>query len=157
MFFVHLSLGFLGLLFAPSKCKLPGGAGGGPGASAPAPGTPAAAGLDPEPEDDPGADDAAEDSPEPSAHAPVSLYQRALGGVRFPALSGAGPTGARPEHLRECLATRKRAVVTRLLKAVAQLTEAGAAGTLPESASSVAFAARCSCRRRYALNPSPSF
>ena len=47
---------------------------------------------------------------------------------------GAGPTGARPEHLRECLAARKRAVVTRLLKAVACLSEAGAAGTLPESA-----------------------
>ena len=32
-----------------------------------------------------------------------SLWKQALGGARFPALSAAGPSGARPEHLKESL------------------------------------------------------
>ena len=38
----------------------------------------------------------------------TKCLKQALGGVRFSALSGAGPIGARPEHFRESLKARKR-------------------------------------------------
>ena len=55
-----------------------------------------------------------------------------LAGVRFPALSAAGPSGARPEHLREALAIRKRPLANRLLRAVGELIDAASSGALPE-------------------------
>ena len=79
-------------------------------------------------------DDAAPPDIEECAGSPkLSAYQRALGGVRFPGLTAAGPTGARPEHLRESLQCRKRAQATRLLKALARLVDLGKAGNLPDS------------------------
>ena len=67
-------------------------------------------------------------------HSAASLMQQALSGVRFPALSGAGPSGARPEHLKEALTAKRRAVTNRLLRAVAELGRLGRTGQLPVSA-----------------------
>ena len=74
-------------------------------------GDPKPSGLLPTPEGEAAADideigDASAQS-DSTAHAPTSLWQQALRGVRFPALSGAGPSGARPEHLREALLAKK--------------------------------------------------
>ena len=56
-----------------------------------------------------------------------------LEGVRFAALSGPGPSGARPEHLRDMLNCGRRRVANRLLRAL-QVTEAlAAAGRLPDA------------------------
>ena len=57
-----------------------------------------------------------------------------MSGIRFPALSAAGPSGARPEHLKEMLAIRQRCVANSLYKAVAQMRSAGESGSLPDSA-----------------------
>ena len=85
---------------------------------------------------DPGADgdDPPDDTADVAPLLPMSLGQQALRGVRFPALSGAGPTGTRPEHLREALLAKRRSVTNRLLRAVAELGRLGRAGELPTSA-----------------------
>ena len=57
--------------------------------------------------------------------------QEILAGVRFAALSGSGPSGMRPEHLKEQLAVRRRSSANRLLRAVGALEQAAAAGSLP--------------------------
>ena len=64
----------------------------------------------------------------------ASLRKAALGGVRFPAMSAAGPSGTRPEHLNEALLARRRSVTSRLLRAIAQLVRAARTGALPSSA-----------------------
>ena len=55
-----------------------------------------------------------------------------LQGVRFAALSAAGPSGARPEHLRDLLSVRSRAARARLFKAVGAFIKKGSNGQLPE-------------------------
>ena len=62
------------------------------------------------------------------------LRSHALRGVLFPALSAAGPSGMRPEHLKEALMVRNRATHKRLLRAVAKLGDLGGAGELPDEA-----------------------
>ena len=62
------------------------------------------------------------------------LRQAALGGVRFPALSAAGPSGARPEHLNEALLARRRSVTARLLRAIARVVRCARQGGLPDEA-----------------------
>ena len=81
------------------------------------------------------ADDEQDDGEDAQAggHATTSLWQSALRGVRFPALSGAGPSGCRPEHLREALTAKRRSVTNRLLRAIAELSRLGRAGELPAS------------------------
>eukprot|EP00969_Alexandrium_andersonii_P065063 2864470-Alexandrium_andersonii.AAC.1 len=49
-------------------------------------------------------------------------------------MSGPGPSGARPEHLEELLAARRRSAVNRLLRAADGLVEHARRGALPESA-----------------------
>ena len=66
-----------------------------------------------------------------------SLWKQALGRVRFPALSAAGPSGSRPEHLKECVVARKRSTAQRQLKAPAPLSRTGSAGNLPRSAACI--------------------
>ena len=58
----------------------------------------------------------------------------ALKGVRFRAMSAAGPSGARPEHLRELVAVRDRRVSNALLSAIGKFASAAAAGELPGAA-----------------------
>ena len=70
---------------------------------------------------------------------PVAMRQLAYGskrfaGVRFPSLSVAWASGSRPEHLCEALMAKRRSVTNRLLRAVADLSQAGGAGKLPTSA-----------------------
>ena len=55
-----------------------------------------------------------------------------LRGVRFPAMSAPGPSGTRPEHLREALSVRSRPVANRLLSALGQFIDAASSGSLPE-------------------------
>ena len=59
------------------------------------------------------------------------LRSTALSGVRFGALSGAGPSGMRPEHLQSALLTSRRSVSARLLRAIAALVLAAKQGNLP--------------------------
>ena len=54
-----------------------------------------------------------------------------LDGVRFTRLSAPGPSGMRPEHLRDMLACRRRRAVNRLLRAMHVTEVLGAAGSLP--------------------------
>ena len=54
----------------------------------------------------------------------------ALCGVRFRAMSALGPSGARPEHLRELVAVRDRRVAAQLLGAIGRLHEVAAKGEL---------------------------
>ena len=56
-----------------------------------------------------------------------------LKGVHFSRLSGPGPTGMRPEHLRDMLACKRRRVVNRLLRALHATEVMAAAGTLPDT------------------------
>ena len=56
-----------------------------------------------------------------------------LAGVHFSRLSGPGPTGMRPEHLRDMLSCKRRRAVNRLLRAIQATENAAEAGTLPDS------------------------
>ena len=64
----------------------------------------------------------------------AELRKSALKGVRFGALSGAGPSGMRPEHLESALLVSRRSVTARLLRSIAGLVSAAQRGALPESA-----------------------
>ena len=55
----------------------------------------------------------------------------ALAGVRFKALSAPGPSGARPEHLRDMLQCGRRRVTNRLLRALPATQAFAKAGSLP--------------------------
>ncbi len=63
-----------------------------------------------------------------------SVPKHPLRGIRFPALSGAGPSGARPEHLKELVSVRCRPKANKLLAALTELRSKGQAGTLPACA-----------------------
>ena len=62
----------------------------------------------------------------------TTAVKKAFSGVRFSALSAPGPSGARPEHLRDALAARPRGASTRLRQAVAELHDVAGAGKLPD-------------------------
>ena len=53
-----------------------------------------------------------------------------LKGVRYSALTAPGPTGMRPEHLKELLGVRQRSAANRLIRALGQLHLAMASGGL---------------------------
>lgn len=57
-----------------------------------------------------------------------------LKGVRYSALTAPGPSGMRPEHLKELLGVRQRAASNRLLRSLARVHEAFASGNLGTSA-----------------------
>ena len=63
-----------------------------------------------------------------------NLWRQALGGVHFSAASGPGPSGMRPEHLKELCGVRNRVVAARVLKGIAALVRRAAAGDLPPGA-----------------------
>ena len=56
----------------------------------------------------------------------------ALHGVRFGALSAAGPTGARPEHVRDAMTCKPRAASTQLARAISLLHQTAMAGQLSD-------------------------
>ena len=74
------------------------------------------------------------DGADPAKPGLSNLRRTALGGVKFGALSGAGPSGTRPEHLQDALSVRRRSATSRLLRAVAKLVELGFDGSLPANA-----------------------
>ena len=53
-----------------------------------------------------------------------------LAGVHFKAMSAPGPSGARPEHLREFVAVRDRKIASRLIRAIGKFIEVGISGHL---------------------------
>jgi len=57
-----------------------------------------------------------------------------LKGIRFPPMSGPGPSGARPEHTRELLSIRKRSVANRYLRLLGKFIDVGLEGRLPSTA-----------------------
>ena len=56
-----------------------------------------------------------------------------LRGVRFGPLSAPGPSGARPEHIKEALMAKSRPVTNKLLRSLERLEKAASKGTLPET------------------------
>ena len=58
----------------------------------------------------------------------------ALRGVRFRAMSAPGPSGMRPEHLRELVAVRDRRTASRLLASISKFVDAAIAGELCDAA-----------------------
>ena len=71
------------------------------------------------------------DGPEDDAGAIRSDRGSPLRGVRFPAMPAAGPSGTRPEHLREAIAVRSRPVANRLISALGEFIDAARTGKLP--------------------------
>ena len=63
---------------------------------------------------------------------PRSPLALLLIGVRFGAFSAAGPSGARPEHLRDAIGSRPRAVATQLGRAIALLHDTAMQGHLSD-------------------------
>ena len=59
--------------------------------------------------------------------------QHPLKGIRFAALSAPGPSGARPEHIKEALQAKSRVLTGKLLKAIGRLERMAVAGKLPDS------------------------
>ena len=55
-----------------------------------------------------------------------------LKGVRFKALSAPGPSGARPEHLREMMACSNKQLGRRLLQSISKFVDAASRGLLPD-------------------------
>ena len=51
-------------------------------------------------------------------------------GVHFRAMSAPGPSGARPEHLREFVAVRDRRIASRLLRAIGKFVDVASSGQL---------------------------
>ena len=64
---------------------------------------------------------------------PTAAGGRALDGVRFAALSAPGPSGARPEHLKDAFFGRANGAASQLRKAVAEFYEVAAPGKLGDS------------------------
>ena len=73
-------------------------------------------------------------TPESSIPADESATKAALKGVRLRAMSAAGPSGARPEHLRELVAVRDRRVANTILAAISKFVSAAMAGELADAA-----------------------
>ena len=72
-----------------------------------------------------------EAAPEAPADADATERQPyVLKGVRFRAMSAPGPSGARPEHLREMVAVRDRRIAAALLEALGRFADAASKGEL---------------------------
>jgi len=70
------------------------------------------------------------DAARPAASTNTGSTGKALDGVRFAALSASGPSGMRPEHLKDALFSRVRGAASRLRTAIAELHAVAAAGEL---------------------------
>ena len=78
-----------------------------------------------------------------------------LRGVRFAAMSAPGPSGARPEHLREALAARSRQASNRLLTALDSLMAAAARGVLPEGMRWLTRSRLVFLKKKHGFKPRP--
>ena len=95
------------------------------------------------------------DAPTLDLPEPESSSKTALRGVRFRALSGAGPSGARPEHLRELVAVRDRRVSNSLLGALDNFVAAASKGDLPDAARWVLSSRLVFLRKKTGRAPRP--
>ena len=73
----------------------------------------------------------AEGRPQPAQES--QEVPKPLDGVHFARLSAPGPSGSRPEHLRDMLSCNRRRVVNRLLRALHATESMAADGSLPEA------------------------
>ena len=70
---------------------------------------------------------------QPAVASPEGDDFNPMEGVRFAVLSAPGPSGARPEHLRDMLGCGRRRVANRLLRALHVTETMAAAGQLPDA------------------------
>ena len=70
-------------------------------------------------------------------------------------MSAPGPSGARPEHLREALAARSRQAANRLLSAVDSLMAVAARGGLPEELRSLTRSRLVFLNKKHGVKPRP--
>ena len=66
-----------------------------------------------------------------SSRPPASGPENPLQGVRFPPMTAPGPSGCRPEIIKEMLAVRKRSVANRLFRLLGRFIDVALAGNLP--------------------------
>ena len=78
-----------------------------------------------------------------------------LKGVRFKALSALGPSGARPEHLRELLSCGNKRIARNLLIEVGKFINVAAQGRLPDSARFILDSRVVYIRKKRGVIPRP--
>ena len=83
-------------------------------------------------------------------------FRHSLHGVKFAALSAAGPSGAHPEHIKEMLSIRQRSIANKLYKAIGVLRDAGEAGTLPKCARWILGSRLAFIKKKVGPKPRPS-
>lgn len=81
--------------------------------------------------------------------------KRTLAGVKFKALSAPGPSGARPEHMRELLALRARHISGPLFRALQELIEIAISGQLCSAARWILHSRVVFLRKKSGTTPRP--
>ena len=76
-------------------------------------------------------------------------------GIRFSVLSAPGPSGARPEYLKEALHTPRRQVVSQLLTSLSVVVDAATNGTLPDAARWILDSRLVYLQKKNSLVPRP--
>ena len=96
-----------------------------------------------------------EDTPEPPSLPDQHGSRAALRGVSFRAMSGAGPSGMRPEHLREMTAVRDRRISGSLLAAIDKFVDAAISGELCDAAKWILDSRLVFLRKKKGIVPRP--
>ena len=78
-----------------------------------------------------------------------------LKGVRFKALSAPGPSGARPEHLKELLACGNKRVAREFARNIGKFVAAASGGHLPEEARFILDSRLVYLRKKHGKVPRP--
>jgi hypothetical protein len=84
-----------------------------------------------------------------------TMLGKLLQGVRFSALSAPGPSGFRPEHLREVMSVKAPSVTTKLLQAIAFFQTMAFARTLPEECRWILGSRLIYLQKKKGLGPRP--
>ena len=85
----------------------------------------------------------------------VPEVQCSLKGVRSKALSAPGPTGARPEHLKELLGIKNKRIARRLIQSISKFVEVASKGTLPDAAGFLLDSRLVFLRKKRGRKPRP--
>ena len=85
----------------------------------------------------------------------VPEIQCSLKGVRFKALSAPGPTGARPEHLKELLGIKNKRISRRLVQSVSKFVDVASKGALPNNAAFLLDSRLMFLRKKRGPKPRP--
>lgn len=81
--------------------------------------------------------------------------QCSLKGVRFKALSAPGPSGARPEHLKELLATKNKRISRKLIQSIGKFVDVASRGGLPDDAAFILDSRLVFLRKKHGPKPRP--